>query len=137
MGRSIQHRDLLLHLMDLSMHLYLFLLKPDISHHLFFKLFFELLNDLLLVIFISDKGTEAFLNASPGLVCVDDLLLCYFIDILVALNIMVHLGVNMVSCIISVQHLLHLTDLTLNIAHLLDSFAPVTIDTVQLVQDDC
>ena len=119
------------------MHLYLFLLKPDISHHLFFKLFFELLNDLLLMIFISDKGTEAFLNASPGLVCVDDLLLCYFIDILVALNIMVHLGVYMVSCVISVEHLLHLTDLTLDIAHFLDSFAAVSVNTIQLVKNDC
>ena len=62
--------------MYLSMHLYLLLLKPDCFHHLFFKLFFELAHDLLLMIFFSDKGTETFLDASPGLVSVNDLTLC-------------------------------------------------------------
>ena len=89
------------------------------------------------MIFISDKGTESFLNASPGLISVNDLALCLWIDFLMALDIMIHLGVQVVRLVICIERLLHLADLALNFAYFLDEFAPFTIDTVQLVQGYC
>lgn len=100
MGRSVQHRNLLLQLMDLLMHLYLLLLKPDRLHHLFFEFLFERAHNLLLMIFISDKGTETFLNTSSSHISVSDLALCLRIYFLVALNIMIDPGVYMIRLII-------------------------------------
>ena len=54
-----------------------------------------------------------------------------------ALDIMIHLGVQVVRLVICIERLLHLADLALNFAYFLDEFAPFTIDTVQLVQGYC
>ena len=136
MGRPVQHRNLLLHLMDLAMHLYLLLLKPDSCKHLLLELFFEHANDFLFMIFLSYQGTETFLYACTGQVSISNLFLCLCIDFLVALNIKEKLTVQLICLVVSVEHLFHFTDLAIDIAHFLDNFAAITVDTVQFVQGD-